>query len=265
MTIAARRRVKTLVDSRGFQGFIIGVIIVNALILGIETFQNLDPTVATILTVVNNVAVAIFVVEIALRIFAHGKAFFKDPWGWFDLIIVAIALIPAINGAAVLRVLRVLRILRLLSTIRSMRMVVGALAASLPGILSIGGLLGIVLYIYCVMATTLFSHVSPQFFGDLGITAASLFRIMNGDGWEDIVFPIATDPWVWLFFVSFTVATTFIVLNLFIAVTVEAMERQREPLEKAVEADLRADTAILKELGELKQQLARLESMIAKQ
>jgi voltage-gated sodium channel len=256
--------VKALVDSRGFQGFIIGVIIVNAIILGVETFQGLDPTVASVLAIVNNVAVGIFVVEIALRIFAHGRAFFKDPWGWFDLIIVAIALVPAVNGAAVLRVLRVLRILRLLSTIRSMRMVVGALAASLPGILSIGGLLGIVLYIYTVMATTLFHATSPQFFGDLGISAASLFRIMNGDGWEDIVYPIATNPWIWIFFVTFTIATTFIVLNLFIAVTVEAMDRQREPLERAVEADLRADKAILAELGELKEQIARLETLIAK-
>ncbi len=264
MTIAARRRVKVLVDSRGFQGFIIAVIIINALILGVETIQGLDPTFATVLAIVNNIVVGIFVVEITLRIFAHGRAFFKDPWGWFDLIIVLIALVPAVNGAAVLRVLRVLRILRLLSTIRSMRMVVGALAASLPGILSIGGLLLIVLYIYTVMATTLFHTVSPEHFGDLGISAASLFRVMNGDGWEEIVKPIASSPWVWVFFVTFTVATTFVVLNLFIAVTVEAMERQREPLEKAIETDLRADQAILTQLGELREQVSRLEALITK-
>ena len=264
MTIAARRRVKTLVDSRGFQAFIIGVIIVNALILGAETFSGLDPTLASVLSIANDVAVGIFVVEIALRIFAHGRAYFKDGWGWFDLIIVAIALVPAVNGAAVLRVLRVLRILRLLSTIRSMRMVVGALAASLPGIISIGGLLAIVLYIFTVMATTLFKSVAPEFFGDLGISAASLFRVMNGDGWEDIVYPIATNPWIWMFFIVFTVATTFIVLNLFIAVTVEAMERQNEPLEKAVATDLRADQAILTEIGQLREQVSRLEALITK-
>lgn len=259
---------KALVDSRQFQGFIIGVIIVNALILGAETFTGLPPDVAQVLSVINNIAVGIFVVEIALRIFGHGREFFKDPWSWFDLIVVAVALIPATDGVAVLRVLRVLRILRLLSTIKSMRMVVSALLAALPGIISIGGLLVIVLYIFAVMSTTLFQSVAPQHFGDLGISTASLFRVMNGDGWPDIIEPIATNGWVWAFFITFTVATTFIVLNLFIAVTVEAMERKREPVDRAVSKQLDHERAtereILVELRELRAQVARLEGRIAR-
>lgn len=221
-----RGRVTVLVESARFQTFIIGVILINAVILGVETYEGLPPGVTRTLGWLNHIAVGIFVVEIALRIYAHRGRFFRDPWGWFDMIIVAVALIPATAGGEVFRVLRALRILRLLSTVRSMRMVVGALLASLPGIASISGLLLMVMYIYAVITTSLFAPAEP--YRDLGMAFASLFRLLLGDGWSDVVVPVATTPWAWLLFISYSVITTVIVLNLLIAVAVEAMERFKE-------------------------------------
>ena len=252
-----RERVRQLVESKPFQSVIIALILLNAVVLGIETYPAVMRQFGDVLHLVNAITVGIFVVEIALRIVAHGKKFFTDPWSLFDLFVVAIALVPATGGSAVIRVLRVLRVLRLLSAVRSMRLVVGALGAAIPGIASIGGLLAIIVYVFTVMSTTLYSTVSPAYFGDLARSAASLFRIMIGDGWPDIITPMAqNDPWVWLYFILFTVCATFIVLNLFIAVTVEAMDRQKAG-EPGGESDQLAE--VLSELAALRIQLDRIE------
>lgn len=256
-TATLRDRVTSLVESKWFQRPIIALILLNAIVLGLETYPAVMERFGNVLHIINGITIAIFVAEIALRIFAHRAAFFKDPWSLFDLFVVAIALVPATGGSAVIRVLRVLRVLRLLSAVRSMRLVVGALGAAIPGIASIGGLLAIIVYVFTVMSTTLYSAVSPVYFGDLSRSAASLFRIMIGDGWPDIIAPLAAnDPWVWLYFIVFTICATFIVLNLFIAVTVEAMDRQKAQ-EPGGESELL--TEVLAELAHVREQLDRIE------
>lgn len=218
-----RRRTAALVDSERFQRGIVAIILLNAVILGVETYRDLPDGLLAALSATNHVLVGLFVVEIVLRIYAHRAGFFRDPWGWFDLTIVLIALVPAGSGTEVLRVLRALRILRLLSTVRSMRMVVGALMISLPGIASIGALLVMVMYIYSVITTVLYND-HEQFRG-LGTSATSLFRVLVGDGWGDVVAPVASGPGDWILFISYSVVTAIVVLNLFIAVAVEAMDR----------------------------------------
>lgn len=253
-------RVTRLVESKIFQRPILALILLNAVVLGLETYPAIMDRFGDALHLINGITVGIFALEIALRIFAHRKAFFTDPWSLFDLFVVAIALVPATGGSAVIRVLRVLRVLRLLSAVRSMRLVVGALGAAIPGIASIGGLLAIIIYVFTVMSTTLYSSVSPVHFGDLGRSAASLFRVMLGDGWPDIIAPIAADDgWVWVFFIVFTICATFIVLNLFIAVTVEAMDRQKS---KEPGGDTEVLAEVLAELTAVKQQLDRIEKRV---
>lgn len=284
MTTALRDRVRKLVDSARFQSVIIALIVINTAILGVETYSGLPPALLAALRWVNAVIIGVFVVEIVLRIYAHRSRFFRDPWGWFDLFIVTVALIPAGAGGEVLRVLRALRVLRLLSTVRSMRLVVGALITSMPGIASIGALLVMVMYIYAVIATELFAPAED--YQDLGRSFASLFRVLVGDGWGDVVTPVATTPGAWILFISFSVVTAIIVLNLFIAVAVEAMDRFKEQSksqpsstpqpaarngtrsqggEDQVE-DQRADSAdraeLMKQIRQLREQLTRVESQL---
>lgn len=244
MTLTFRDRVRKLVDSARFQGFIIVLIVINAVILGVETYSGLPPALTETLRWINAVIIGAFVVEIVLRIYAHRAQFFRDPWGWFDLFIVTVALIPAGAGGEVLRVLRALRVLRLLSTVRSMRLVVGALITSLPGIASIGALLLMVMYIYAVIATELFAPA--EHYQNLGASLASLFRVLVGDGWSDVVTPVATTGGAWVFFISYSVVTAVVVLNLFIAVAVEAMDRFK--------AELPAGPGAKKKLSEAEQQ-----------
>ncbi|WP_430592853.1 ion transporter [Humidisolicoccus flavus] len=227
--LSLRAKTRRFVEHRMFQGSIIALILINAVILGVETTPNLDPELVSFLAMCNVVIVAIFTVEIVLRLFAHGREFFKDGWSWFDLIIVIISLIPASQGTGILRVLRVLRVLRLMSSVPAMRNVVGALVRAVPGIGAIGGLLVMIMYVFAVACTMLFGPVLPAHFGDLGATSISLFRLLNGDGWGELVAPLQEQvPYAWPFMMLYGVISTFVILNLFIAVTCEALDRQKD-------------------------------------
>jgi voltage-gated sodium channel len=224
--VRAREQVRALVEHKRFQRFIIGVIIVNAVTLGLETSPSILATAGGILHAADRIALAIFVIELLLRLYAHGWRFFKDPWSIFDLIIVSIALIPATGPFSVLRALRVLRVLRLISMVPAMRRVVSGLLASVPGMASIGLLLGLVLYVAGVMATKLFGGIAPQYFGDLGTTLFTLFQTMTGEAWPEVARTVMAEaPMAWIFFVTYILVSTFAVLNLFIAVIVSGMER----------------------------------------
>jgi voltage-gated sodium channel len=168
----------------------------------------------------------VFVLEIVLRIAAHRLDFFRDPWSVFDFAVVSIALLPATGPFAVLRALRVLRVLRLLTMVPSMRRVVGGLLAAIPGLASVIAVIGIIFYVASVIATRLFSERFPEWFGHLGESAYTLFQIMTLESWSmGIVRPVMeVYPQAWLFFVPFILIATFTMLNLFIAIIVNAMQ-----------------------------------------
>ncbi|WP_205471757.1 ion transporter [Nocardioides sp. SYSU D00038] len=261
---ALRARVRVLVESTWFQGSIIAVILVNAVVLGLEVSPRWMARWGDATSVVGWVTVAIFVVEISLRLFAHGPSFFRGGWNVFDLVVVLIALAPTAGSYSVLRVLRVFRVLRLLSTVRSMRVVVSALITTVPGMASIAALLGIVMYIAAVVSTQLFGGTDPEHFGSLGTSLLSLFQVTTGDDWANVIRPV-TDayPAAWLFFIAFIVVATYIVLNLFIAVAVEALDREseedREEIEEAVDE---STVKILAAIDDLRRQVSALEARL---
>lgn len=257
----SRAAVRRLVERRWFQRSVIALIIVNAVILGMETYPAIMARHGHLLEQINFVIVAVFVVELVLRLYAYGWKFFRSGWNVFDFIVVVAALIPAGTTSAALRLLRLLRVFRLLSAVKSMRMVVGALGASIPGILSMGALFMMVLYVFAIASTTLFAPLDPANYGDLGLTFTSLYRLVQGDGWAEFVVPLAAEhPWVWAYFIAFSLIGAVVLLNLFVAVVVEAMNRmQTEELEEAHEEEVEATQQILEELRELRAQVARLE------
>lgn len=258
----SRLLVRQFVERRWFQRSIIGLIIVNAVILGLETYHAVMASYGETLGAINTVIVVLFVIELVLRLYAYGWPFFRDGWNVFDFIVVVAALIPAGTTSAALRLLRLLRVFRLLSAVKSMRMVVGALGASIPGILSMGALLMMVLYVFAIASTTLFAPLDPVNYGDLGLTFTSLYRLVQGDGWSEFVVPLASDhPWVWAYFIGFSLLGAVVLLNLFVAVVVEAMNRmQTEEIEEVQEESSEVAQQILDELRELRAQVARLEA-----
>jgi voltage-gated sodium channel len=223
------QRLKAWLETPPVQRSLIALILVNAVILGLETSATVMGGWGPFLTAADKAILAVFVVEITLRLIAHRLAFFRDPWSVFDFAVVAIALIPAAGPFAVLRALRVLRVLRLITLVPSMKRVVGGLLSALPGLGSVTAIIGIIFYVAAVIATGLFGADFPQWFGTLGESAFTLFQIMTLEGWAmDIVRPVMqVFPLAWVFFLLFILASTFTLLNLFIAVIVNAIQQEQ--------------------------------------
>jgi voltage-gated sodium channel len=196
-------------------------------------------------------------VELLLRFSVYRSRFFNDPWRVFDFVVVGIALMPASGPFSVLRALRILRVLRLVSLVPSMRGVVSALLKALPGMASIIGLMALMLYVSSVLATKLFGKITPELFGDLGASLFTLFQVMTVEGWPDIARSIMPhSPFAWLFFVVYLLIATFMVLNLFIAVVVNAMQSQvTEDLKDEGETNTRL---ILDEVRALRREIEAL-------
>ncbi len=217
------------IESRSIERAIIVVIMINAVILGMETVPAINELYGSLLYQLDRICLFIFVVELSLKFLAVGPLrFFRDPWRVFDFIVVAIALVPATGAFSVLRSLRILRVLRLVSATPRMRIVVSALLAAVPGLSSIAALLLLLFYVAAVMTTKLFGPAFPEWFGSIGASMYTLFQVMTLESWSmGIVRPVLeVFPYAWLFFVPFIMLATFTVLNLFIAVIVEAMQSQ---------------------------------------
>ncbi|MEU3164679.1 ion transporter [Streptosporangium sp. NPDC006930] len=256
-----RERLRRLLETHRFQQFIITVIVINAVTLGLETSATLAEPYGAVLAAVDHLALYIFVAELAAKLYAYGWRFFRNPWSLFDTVIVAVSLLPTAGGLSVLRALRILRALRLISVLPSLRRVVTALLTALPGMSSIVLLLALVLYVAAVMSTKLYHVTAPEYFGDLPTSLFTLFQMMTGDAWSDITREVMDEhPSAWLFFVVFMLVCTFVVLNLFIAVVVSAMEE--EHAEESVQATEELGRTVLAELASLRAEVRELRDRV---
>ncbi|MCZ7566063.1 MAG: ion transporter [Burkholderiales bacterium] len=256
-----RARLAAWIEAPRVQRALIGLILVNAAILGLETVPPVMARWSDWLTLVDRLILAVFVVEIALRIAAHGLRFFRDPWSVFDFAVVAIALAPAAGPFAALRALRVLRVMRLITLVPSMRRVAGGLLAAIPGLGSVIGIIGVIVYVSAVIATKLFGERFPDWFGSLGASAYSLFQIMTLESWSmGIVRPVMeVYPYAWVFFVIYILVSTFTMLNLFIAVVVNAMQAEHAADEERAGLDRAEESrALAEEIAALRDELRAL-------
>lgn len=262
-------RLRAFIEHPRFERAIIALILINAVTLGLEAIPSIESVHGTWLDWIDRVIIGVFVIEIALRLAVYRAGFFRDPWSLFDFTIVAIALIPQSASLSVLRSLRVLRALRLISRVPSMRRVVSALLAALPGMGSIMALLGLLVYVAAVMATGLFSVAAPEYFGSLGASLFTLFHVMTLEGWPDVARTVMAQlPWAWVFFLVYILISTFAVLNLFIAVIVNAMQAQVEHELEESQADQtrrmeQSFQSISSELAEVRSQLATIRELLA--
>ncbi|MEQ9692592.1 ion transporter [Shimia sp. SDUM112013] len=224
--MSLRDRLADILDRPLVRNFILGVILFNAVILGLETSAEIMDAFGPVIIGLDKLCLAIFVVEITAKLFVHRGRFFRDGWNLFDFTIVAISLIPAAQTFSVLRALRILRLLRVVSVAPSLRRVIEGLLNALPGMGSVFMLMGLIFYIGAVMATKLFGAAFPDWFGTLGKSMYSLFQIMTLESWSmGIVRPVMeTYPYAWAFFVPFILATTFIILNLVVGLVVNSMQ-----------------------------------------
>jgi voltage-gated sodium channel len=260
---------KKIVDSKWFQYLIIFVILAAGVIVGLETYSSLMQTHGELLHLLDHIVLYIFVLEILLKIIAKGSKpweFFYDGWNVFDFIIVAVCFMP-IGGAyvAVLRLARILRVFRLVSALPKLQILVGALLKSIPSMSYVGILLFLLFYIYAVIGTFMFGQNDPIHFGSLQVSMMTLFKTITLEGWIDFMniqvygsnvigyeqfpdmarvpsaHPIAAP----VYFLSFILLGTMIMLNLFIGVIISGMEETNKEEE-------------IKELAKIREQLKNI-------
>ena len=221
-----RQKLDLWLDQRWVTNLVIGVIIFNAVLLGLETSRPAMLAAGTLIVTLDKACLAFFVVEIALKLVARGARFFKSGWNIFDVIIVGAALVPGSQTMSVLRALRILRVLRVISVAPSLRRVVEGFVTALPGMGSVFLLMAIIFYIGAVIATKLFASSFPQWFGTLPESGYTLFQIMTLESWSmGIVRPVMeVYPYAWAFFVPFIMVTTFAVVNLLVGLIVNSMQ-----------------------------------------
>lgn len=260
-----RLGIATFLESRKIQGFIVVVILLNSFLMGLETSQVAMANYGRLIIVLDKICLAIFALELALKLFTYQLRFWKSPWNLFDFFVVGIALTPGAGPWSVLRTLRVLRVLRLLTVIPALRRVVAAFLQSIPGLGGVVAVMLVFFYTTGVLATRLFGSAFPEWFGTLPASLYSLFQIMTLESWSmGIVRPIMeVYPYAWAFFVPFIVVATFTILNLFIGIIVSTMQElsvlpEKHDLELTLVLNrLEADLKTLKSLVEAQKQPTR--------
>ena len=257
-----RGRLATIAENPRFQRFIIALIVANAITLGLETSPAVMASAGSVLVALDRAMLTVFVIELAIRIGACGRSFFRDPWSLFDFVVVGLALAPSTENFSVLRALRVLRVLRLITAVPQMRRVVGGLLSALPGLGAVVAILALMFYVAAVMATQLFGSAFPDWFGTLPKSLYSLFQIMTLESWSmGIVRPVMEAyPYAWAFFVPFILIATFTMLNLFIAVVVNAMQSYHEMEVEHAKAGHEEHADLLAEIRALRAELQALKS-----
>ena len=268
-----KQRCQALVDSPLFNRFIIAVIVLAGILVGIETHEPTSEKYHSLLKVLDTLVLLVFIVEIAIKMIAltpHPQDFFKDSWNVFDFLIVVVCLVPASGGfGPVLRLFRLLRVLRLLSAVPKLQLLVNALLKSLPSMLYVTLLLLLLFYVYAVAGVMFFAKNDPVHFGNIFDALLSLFRIVTLEDWTDVMYlqiygsnvyegyniseanlaahypdfePKAQPVLAVVYFVSFVLLGTMVMLNLVIGVIVNGMDDAR--IDAELEAIKEAEAAL---------------------
>ncbi len=229
--------IRKLVESARFNRFIVSVILINALLIGLSTYLT-DATALRTIAAIETVCVGIYVVEIVLRFIARDstKAFFRDGWNIFDVVIVIAAIIPASNGIGpVLRILRVFRVLRLIKTIPELRLIVTVLLRSVASMKYVSLLAAILFYVYAVIGVKLFGsegHPAQPYFASIHEACFTLFRILTGDDWTQMRYEVAQAGHPLAAFtayqVSWIVVATFLLVNLIVGAVINNYQKVQD-------------------------------------
>ena len=262
---------RQIADSPRFQNFIFAVIVANAITLGLGTY-DFGSDAQSLLTALDDAFLGIFVVELAIRIAAYGRRpqdFFKEGWNVFDFVVIGLAFAPGLReNVTLLRLARLLRVVRLVSVMPDLRILVRAMVRSLPPITSLVLLTVLLMYVYGMVGWILFHDEDPEHWGNIGDALLSLFQILTLEDWpaylergQEII------PASWIFFVSYVLLASFLVINILIAIIINSVEEvhaaEREEERKELADEAAAGGTVAHRLHEIREALDRLEAQLA--
>jgi voltage-gated sodium channel len=243
--------VTSVVESAVFRQAVTALILLNAIIVGMETYPSIRSTYGDLLYAADRVILYLFTLELVLRWIATSphRAFFHSGWNIFDVVVVALGFLPASQFFTVARLFRIVRVLRAITVLPNLQRVVSALLLSLPSLGHIAALLGLLIYVYAAVGTSLFGAIAPQHFGTLHHSVLTLFGVITLEGWVGVMDEILPHmPAAWIYFVTFILLGTFVALNFFVGVIVNNLQ--------SVAIEERDD------LAEIRTALARIEARL---
>jgi voltage-gated sodium channel len=244
-------KIDSIANSTLFRRVVISLILVNAVIVGLDTYPEIHTRYGEILHLIDRIILYLFSLELVLRFLGSNPrlAFFRSGWNLFDLIIVSVSYLPASEFFTVARLFRILRALRTVSVSPDLQKVVNALLRSLPALGHILILLALLMYVYAAIGTSLFGQIAPRFFGSLHQSVLTLFSIITLEGWVTVMDEVVPQmPAAWIYFVTFILFGTFVALNFVVGVIVNNLQ--------AVEIEQRDDIA------EIRRTLERVEAQL---
>jgi voltage-gated sodium channel len=268
---------KRIVSSNTFDWIITGVILLQAIALAIEATpailsigKDVELLEAGTFSIIQSLVIAVFIVEAALRLIAvypRPQRYFKDPWNCFDFAIIILSVIP-ISGqfSTIARLVRLLRITRLVTKSNELRAIVSTLVRSIPSIFNILILLSILFFIYAIVGHHLFRNADPEHWSSFPTSLITLFQIITLEGWVNIMEPIVTGLGLiyWVYFASFIVIGTFIIINLFISVIVRKSEEAYKQVQRESGIPI-TQQEVIQEIKEIRRILEELEKRIHKE
>ncbi|MCO7227784.1 ion transporter [Halomonas sp. CnH100-B] len=261
-------RFEKLRSNKLFEGLVISIIVISALVIGAKTYEETTRIEQWLLYL--DVAVTVFfLVEILIRMAAERNlvSFFKKGWNVFDFLIVTASLIPMDDSEMVLlaRLLRIFRVLRLVSMIPELQMLLGALVKSIPRMGYVVLLMFIIFYIYAALGSFLFHNVDEFLWGNISIAMLTLFRIATFEDWTDVMYATQEEyAWSWVYYLTFIFLTAFIFLNMMIGIVLDVMQKESAQLDADDEEGDPAQLQALRgDVHALKAQLDRMEAALA--
>jgi voltage-gated sodium channel len=277
--VTVPERLSRVVSARLFTTTVLVVIVVNAVVLGLETYAGIDDRYGDELDLVNDLCFVVFVVELTLRIGAYGRRpwlFFRDGWNVFDFVVIAVAFVPGIRqSSTLLRLARLARVVRIVRLFPDLRVLLAGVWRSIPPLFAIGLATGMLLFVYGMIGWTLFADELPAEWGNIGRAMLTLFVMLTLEN-----FPTYMDagmevhPWSWVYFVSFILIAAFVVINVLIGIVLNSMEEAREAERRravrerlgaagpgAVDPDARAP--VVERIGILRAALDELEAELS--
>lgn len=253
-----------------FEGFVISVIVLSALVVGAKTYDNVN-RFEHVLAVLDAAVTLFFLVEITIRMAAEPRLrdFFKSGWNLFDLVIVLASMVPLDSTDTVLiaRLLRVFRALRLVSMIPELRVLLNALVVAIPRMGYVALLMFIIFYIYAAIGSFVFEGVDDFLWGNISLAMLTLFRIATFEDWTDVMYDtMELYPYSWIYYVTFIFLTAFIFLNMMIGIVLEVMQSESEKFKvENGEDPAQEQQALQQELVRMREQLNRVEALLQEQ
>ncbi|MYX75726.1 MULTISPECIES: ion transporter [unclassified Streptomyces] len=240
------RRCRRVTEARWFAVTVLTVILLNAALLGLETYSGLVEEWHRWLRLAEHGCLAVFTAEILVRLGAHAdrpRGFLKDPWNLFDLAVVLCAFLPLVReNTTVLRLLRLARVLRTARFLPQLRIVLVAVGRSLPGTLSFLLVGALLLYVYAMVGWVFFGRQDPEHYGSIGRAVLTLFLLMILDGIGDAIHAgLEISRWSLLYYASYVLLASFVLVNVLIGVVITSLEEAREMEEEQDARDTAAE------------------------